>query len=300
MRVALGSQLAQTACGAIEYSSFGRGPAVLLVHGGGGGIDQTREYALQLAAAGLRAVTLSRFGYLRTPLPQDGSAEAQADAHACLLDALKIGRAAIIGVSAGAPSSLQFALRQPLRCTAMVLMVPAAYVPRSDGNPVAKLPTAARLAFQAAFISDFLLWATLSVAPSFLARHVLAATPEVVAAASEKERERLSRMVAQPFPLSLREAGMRNDFAVISTLRRYELERIAVPTLVVSVADDYALLGEVARYTASQIPGARHVEYPGGGHLWIGRNDDVVAEVAAFIRSSRSAAASDSPAAARN
>ena len=273
---------------------------MLLVHGGGGGIDQTREYALQLAAAGLRAVTMSRFGYLRTPLPQDGSAGAQADAHACLLDALKIGRAAIIGVSAGAPSTLQFALRHPRRCTAMVLMVPAAYVPRSDGNPVAKLSPAARLAFQAAPASDFLFWAMVRFAPSSLARHMLGATPEVVAAASEKERERLWRMVAQLLPLSLREAGMRNDLAVIGGLRRYELERIAVPTLVVSVADDYALLSEVARYTASQIPGARHIEYPDGGHLWIGRNDEVVAEVAAFIRSSRSAAAPDRPAAARN
>lgn len=257
---------------------------MLLVHGGGGGIDQTREYAEQLAAAGLRAVTLSRFGYLRTPLPQDGSAEAQADAHACLLDALEIGRAAIVGVSAGAPSALQFALRHPRRCAAMILMVPAAYVPRSDGNPVAKLPAAARLAFQAAAMSDFVLWAALRAAPSFLARHVLVARPEAVAAASEAERRRLWRMVAQPFPLSLREPGLRNDFAVISSLRRYELERIAAPTLVVSVADDYALLGEVARYTAAQIPGARHVEYPGGGHLWIGWNDQVAAEVAAFVR----------------
>ena len=270
------------------------------MHGGGGGIDQTREYALQLAAAGVRAVTVSRFGYLRTPMPRDGSAEAQADAYACLLDALQIGRAAIIGVSDGAPSSLQFALRHPLRCAAMVLMVPAAYLPKSDGNPVARLPAAARLAFQAAAMSDFLLWAALSAAPSFLARHVLAATPEAITAASEKERQRLWRMVTQPFPLSLREAGMRNDFAVISTLRRYELERIAVPTLVVSVADDYALLSEVARYTAAQIPGARHVEYPSGGHLWIGSNDQVAAEVAAFIRNSRSAAAPDRPAAARN
>jgi pimeloyl-ACP methyl ester carboxylesterase len=52
---------------------------------------------------------MSRFGYLRTPLPADASAAAQADAHACLLDALGIRRAAIVGASAGAPSAMQFA-----------------------------------------------------------------------------------------------------------------------------------------------------------------------------------------------
>jgi hypothetical protein len=38
---------------------------------------------------------MSRFGYLRTPLPSDPSAAAQADAHACPLDALGIRHAAL-------------------------------------------------------------------------------------------------------------------------------------------------------------------------------------------------------------
>ncbi len=44
-------------------------------------------------------IAMSRFGYLRTPLPLDASASAQADAYACLLDALNIRQAAIIGDS---------------------------------------------------------------------------------------------------------------------------------------------------------------------------------------------------------
>jgi hypothetical protein len=45
---------------------------------------------------------MSRFGYLRTPLPKDAAPAAQADAHACLLDALHLSRVPILGISAGA------------------------------------------------------------------------------------------------------------------------------------------------------------------------------------------------------
>jgi MFS family permease len=99
-RIAGGSQMAQTACGPIEYAEYGTGPAVLLVHGAGGGFDQVAEVGAEFASLGFRVITMSRFGYLRTPLPPNASPQAQADAHACLLDALGIEQAAIAGVSA--------------------------------------------------------------------------------------------------------------------------------------------------------------------------------------------------------
>jgi 2-hydroxy-6-oxonona-2,4-dienedioate hydrolase len=134
-RVLLGSQIAETPCGSIEYAVAGEGPPVLVSHGSGGGFDQGMDFAAPLVRKGLRVIAMSRFGYLRTPLPADASAAAQADAHACLLDALNIRRAAIIGASAGAPSAMQFALRHPERTAALVLLVPAAYVPRPGGAP---------------------------------------------------------------------------------------------------------------------------------------------------------------------
>jgi len=54
----------------------------------------------------VRVIAMSRFGYLRTPRPADASPEAQADAHICLLDALGITKAVVMGVSAGGPPGL--------------------------------------------------------------------------------------------------------------------------------------------------------------------------------------------------
>ena len=102
-----GSQIAQTNCGPIEYATAGNGPPVLVVHGAGGGFDQGLEAARLLIESGFQVIAPSRFGYLRTPMPEkrERLAETQADAHACLLDALKLSKVAVFGVSAGAPSS---------------------------------------------------------------------------------------------------------------------------------------------------------------------------------------------------
>jgi pimeloyl-ACP methyl ester carboxylesterase len=68
-RVSVGSQIVETACGQIEYAVAGNGPTVLVVHGAGGGYDQGLDISRGLVRSGFRVVAMSRFGYLRTPLP---------------------------------------------------------------------------------------------------------------------------------------------------------------------------------------------------------------------------------------
>ena len=283
-RIAAGSQIAQTRCGPIEYAVLGDGPPVLFVHGAGGGFDQALEMAASLAKNGFSVVLMSRFGYLRTPLPADASAAAQADAHACLLDALKIERAAIAGGSAGAPSAMQFALRHPQRCSALVLLVPAAYVPRAGNEAPLKTPPGTRLLFETALRSDFLFWAMIRLAPATVMRAILATPPEVVRAASAAEQARVAEMMEIILPVSRRRLGLLNDAAVISTLPRYQLERISVPTLILSVADDRFGTFEAARYSAGHIPHARFIGYATGGHLWVGHHQEVLSEIAAFLK----------------
>jgi 2-hydroxy-6-oxonona-2,4-dienedioate hydrolase len=283
-RIAKGSQLAQTPCGPIEYASAGEGPAVLIVHGAGGGIDQGMDAAQGLADAGFRVVTMSRFGYLRTPLPADASPAAQADAHACLLDALGIKRAAIIGASAGAPSSMQFALRHPERCAALVLLVPAAFVPRPGGAPSLKTPPRTEFLFDTALRSDFLYWAWMRLANRTLVGAILATPPEALEKADAEEQARAAQMLEHTLPVSARRQGLVNDARITLSLPRYDLERIRAPALVIAVADDRFGIWDGARYTAEHIPGARFVGYPTGGHVWVGHHKEIMAEIAAFLK----------------
>src|SRR5512146_1171818 len=173
VRVATGSEVVQTRCGPIEYALLGDGPPILIVHGAGGGYDQGLQIGEPLARNGFRVIATSRFGYLRTPLPEDASAAAQADAHAALLDALKIERVAILGASAGAPSAMQFALRHRERCCALILLVPAAYVPRGDNKPSVKTPPRTPFLFDTALRSDFLFWTALRLLRKTAIRSIL-------------------------------------------------------------------------------------------------------------------------------
>jgi len=93
-----------------------------VVHGIFGGFDQGLVTARGQLGKGFRSIAPSRFGYLRTPLPDEASPAAQADTYECLLDALGIEQAAIIATSAGGTSAIQFALRHPDRCSALVLV----------------------------------------------------------------------------------------------------------------------------------------------------------------------------------
>ncbi len=283
-RISHGSQIADTKCGPIEYASAGEGPAVLLVHGAGGGFDQTAQFAHEFAARGFRVIAMSRFGYLRTPLPADASPEAQADAHACLLDALRLPRAAIIGISAGGPSSMQFALRHPARCTALALLVPLAWSPQAERYPPP--PASTLWMIEEGLRSDFAYWFASEVFPGFVTASILATPAQLVERADEEERARVDWLRRQILPLSRRQPGLLNEMRVVLALKRFELERIQAPTLIISARDDGYRTYEGSLYTAQHIAGARFLGLRDGGHLWIGHHREVVGEIVSFLATS--------------
>ncbi len=283
-RVAAGSRMIETPCGSIEYAEVGDGPPVLAVHGAGGGYDQGMDIAAPLVKGGFRVVAMSRFGYLRTPLPVDASAAAQAEAHACLLDALNIRQVVVFGASAGGPSAMQFALRYPERTAALVLLVPAAYAPQPVDRRSKRIPAGVEFLLDTVLNSDFLFWALMRFARHTAMRTILGTPPAVVQSASAAERTLVAQVLDHVLPVSPRRRGLLNDAAIISALPRYELERIAAPTLIMSTADDLYQTFEGARYSAEHIPHARFLGYPSGGHLCVGHQKEVDAEIAAFLK----------------
>ena len=112
-RLATHSKIAETALGPVQYSDVGHGPVILMIHGAGGGFDQGHEVGITLVNHGFRTISISRFGYLGSPMPKDASPAAQGDAYAALLDVLDIPEVIVVAASAGTPSALQFAIRHP-------------------------------------------------------------------------------------------------------------------------------------------------------------------------------------------
>ncbi len=283
-RAAQGSEVLATRCGPIEVQQAGEGLPLLMVHGSGGGHDQGMAWARPLVQQGVRVIAMSRFGYLRTPRPANASPEAQADAHACLLDALGLARTAVMGVSAGGPSALQLALRHPQRVSALVLVVPIAWKPGTVADSAPPVSDDKDAWLLRLLGSDFLFWSALHVARGPLVRHLLATPPEQVAAASAEERARVDDLADRILPVSARAAGLRDDTGLGKRLGPYALESIRVPTLVVSARDDGFGTHAAAQYTASRIPGARFLGFDDGGHLLVGHDAAVRAQVIELLR----------------
>lgn len=267
--------------GAIEYIEAGHGSPVLMIHGSGGGFDQGLAFAAPLIDAGHRVIAPSRFGYLGSAMPQGATPQHQADAFAVLLDSLGVGQAVVIGGSAGALSAIQFALRHPARCRALILVVPASYAP--DRPPGTNAAPAAWPLVEAALGSDLLFWAAIRAAPGFMTRMVLATEPSLVDAAAPAERARVRDMLLHILPVSRRREGLLMDMAAAGDPPPYPLAAIPCPVLAISAEDDLYGTAAAARHIAATVPGARAQIYGDGGHMLVGHHTEAWSAIEAFI-----------------
>ena len=275
----MGSDIVDTERGPIEFACEGRGPPVLMIHGAGGGYDQGLSVGREFFGPDYRVIAPSRFGYLRTPLPEDSSPAAQADAHEKLLDRLEIEDCVVAGVSAGAPSAIEMALRHPERVSALILFVPRAYDPEMIVGVQPSVPNqiVLRLMERA---SDFGYWLAMRLARSTLVRF-LGVPPRLEEKAAQPDRQRVSDIMRSILPLSKRAAGIRADSATV--LSEWPLERIKVPTLIVTAKDDLFQTLPGSSFTAERIEGAQLKVLETGGHLMLGGGDDVREAVADFL-----------------
>src|SRR5829696_8649590 len=277
-RLLAGSRVVSTACGPIEVAEVGDGLPVLVVHGTGGGFDQGLNLARGLVGEGFRRIAVSRFGYLRTPLPQDASSAAQADALAAVLDTLETPRVAVIGVSAGAHPATQLALRHPEKVQALALVVPALYVPPEPGAPPATGPPA--IITDYVLRSDFLVWLMGRLAPGVLLR-AAGAPPSVQRDLSPQQRKEL---IDGFFPASARHAGLIKDIRnAILGWPDLPIEEFEMPVLLIGVEDDPYQSAPVVRYSSGRIPSARAIVLERGGHVMVGQERRVQQEVRTFF-----------------
>jgi pimeloyl-ACP methyl ester carboxylesterase len=270
--------------GPIEFGESGVGQPVLVVHGAGGGFDQGLDLADSFLGDGFHIVAPSRFGYLGSALPPDASPEAQADAFVRILDALSIDRVPAIGVSAGGPSTMQFCLRHPDRCSSLVLIVPLAYAPVEHPEP--RMSPFLAAVMNTMLSSDFLFWTSTRVAHDAMVEMILGTPAWLYRSAKPIDRRKVDEMLKNILPVSRRAAGLANEMAVAATLKRYPLERVHVPTLVISAEDDGYRTYDGALYTAEHTHGT-FVGYATGGHLLLGHEHEVRSQVTSFVRPQR-------------
>jgi pimeloyl-ACP methyl ester carboxylesterase len=245
-----------TRWGVVEYAERGSGAPVLVVHG----IFQncvSGLFTVREMLTGRRVITPSRFGYLGSSMPQNATPAAQADAFAELLDALAIGRIDVVGISAGATSALQLALRHPGRVRHLAVLVG-----NLPGSPTAIVQPS----WTKRINRQFVMWALRTLAPSTTAR-LVSAVPRAFAMSAEDVRY-ANEFIDTLFPMS--PGGFNFDLFVSNAdVSSCSLEAIRVPTLIVHTKDDQLASHGASQRAAERIPGARFVSLDSGGHLML-------------------------------
>ena len=277
---AINSQIVQTACGEIEYTTHGSGTPILVVHGIFGGHDQGLVMAKGQIGVDFRSIIPSRFGYLGSSMPENASPASQADAFACLLDELGIEKAVILGTSAGGTSAIQFALRHPDRCTGLILVSSNA-----PGEVEVGLPP--RPLANVLFRSDFAFWLMTTAFPSSM--HDIMGVPADYEMTPQEQAE-MEEVMATLLPVSPRAEGALFDMYVSnpSINKDTPLGEITVPTLVIHAQDDPLADYSNARAMAQAIPNAEMVTIPEGGHPLLGHEEEIRSRIAAFIENVKS------------
>ena len=266
----------ETRLGTVEYAERGVGLPILVAHGVlGCHADGVDGWWTRMLGGEYRVIAPARFGYFGSTLAKNATPADQADAYALLLDHLGVGRAAVIGYSAGSASVLEFARRHPDRVVGLILANCRLGGPTP--NPLL------RPVLGAVYGSQRLFWLYRRLLPSTYARMLgvpkgYRPTPEEAATI---------RAVSQlQFPLTPRKAGAVFD-GFVSNLAadRFPFEELTVPTLIVSAADDPWARHQYAITAAGRIPNARLVTIDRGGHLFLSHDAQVRAAIGGFIKS---------------
>jgi pimeloyl-ACP methyl ester carboxylesterase len=268
------SSLIETALGTVEYRMEGesRRSAILIAHGSPGGYDQGVGFGHLIGDNDYSFISVSRPGYLRTPLASGKTPEAQADLYAALLDALHIEQAAVIGLSGGGPSSIQFALRHPDRCRGL-LMVSALTGRYSEREVYQRLPLAKRLT-------------------EWLSHHLLIWDPflfviiRLERRARQQHHDTSEGLLDSLSMFELRKPGYDNDMQQFEAISAYPLADIHVPTFILHGTADTEVPFDEAKELAALVSNAKLVAIEGGGHLsFIVKQERVMPPLREFLRS---------------
>jgi pimeloyl-ACP methyl ester carboxylesterase len=258
-RLQAGSTILRTNHGDIEYAIEGEGTPVLSLHGAGGGYDQGLWAARMAFGERYQVVAVSRYGYLRTPIPRHASIRAQAALYRDLLDHLCMERVIVLGVSAGGPAAMQFANDYPDRISALILISAVSQAPVPGDKP----------AFYTGIIhfiqrSDSAYWlAARFLQPTIL--NLMGIPAGVYATLTPAQKELAQGMLDTMHPMSQRYRGTVNDGEMIQR-EAPATGNVRAPALVLHAKDDALVSYHHAGHAHEAIQGSRLTGFDTGGH----------------------------------
>jgi class 3 adenylate cyclase len=250
----------------IAYQTMGDGPIdIFIVPGIVSHVEFSHELpgytaSLRRLAKFARVVTFDKRGQgLSDRISGSPSLEQRIDDVRAIMDDIGSRQAALVGFSEGSPMSALFAATHPDRVSHLVL---AGGFAKSYSTPE--------------LIEQRLkLWGTGAIIKQLMPEQ--AENPEAVA-----QYAKFQRLSASP--------GTYKAYGLLNILIdvRPILPSVRVPTLVLHRRTDTLVPVEYGRSLAAQIPGAKYIEYPDGGHaFWSGDVETLLGDIEEFVTGHR-------------
>ena len=267
------SQVYRSKHGYIEYLLRGDGPTILVSHGITGGVDQGIGFSEDFLGSGYRLLFISRFGYLKSSIPDNPSPELQAEVYKELLDYLGIENVFIFGNSAGGTSAINFAISYAQNCSGLILLSSTAPLDNPSGHPP-----------KFVFKNNFLYWFVMklfgkSMLKMFVPKTVLKNLPK------HEIKRIINEIYFSALPVTKRTEGILFDLFVSNPSINNELpfDGISSPVLVINAIDDPATLIEGARTLSKKIKNNNLLTFDTGGHLLLGHEEEIKNQIRKFI-----------------
>jgi pimeloyl-ACP methyl ester carboxylesterase len=275
-RLIANSIILKTEQGDIEFAVEGEGTPVLLLHGAGGGYDQGTWYGKLMLGDGYKFISVSRYGYLQSPIPEDASIRGQSTLYKLLLDYLDIKRVIVIGGSAGGPSATQFANDYPEQTSALILLS-AVSMGRAPEDKDPFIVNIINLIQQ----SDYVYWlVTKSMQSTFL--DFLGIPKHVYDNFNPEQKKLAQEMLDIMHPMSQRYEGTINDGKMLER-DNISTSNIIAPKLIIHAKDDGLVSYYHAENANRKINGSKLISFDTGGHAMLSQIDKVREHVKEFL-----------------
>ena len=231
------------------FSTLGAGPAVLMLHGIGGGHLSFAPQVETLASSGYRAVAWDMPGYGRSAPIEPYTFKGLAQSCITLIESLQCGDVTLLGHSMGGMVAQEVVARRPELVNKLVLCGTSPSFGKPDGD----------------WQRDFIAQRTAPLAAGkSMAELAEILVPQMVGPAALPEGVRLAtHCMSQVLPSTYRRALE----ALVTFDRRANLPNIRVPTLVLAGQEDRNAPPAVMKKMAQAIARSTYIELRGIGHL---------------------------------
>ena len=244
----------------LRYVESGNGPAVVMLHGNAGSVEDFNFGAVDALSANYHVIAIDRPGHGLSERPGNHAAtlEYQARVLHDVMGSLRIQQPVLMGHSWGAALALCYALQYPKEISGLILVAPAAYPGRGENRllrAVAKTP----------LLGD----AALIAGKTTLGKHMLRSELERAFYPQPLPPEYLESVAAPWLGRKHLRAYLEDEANLNGSLRRWSerYSQINVPVVIITGDHDQIVSSKDNAYRLhAVVPNSRLIALKGMGH----------------------------------